>query len=228
MSRYYYEEAIILSGKKVGESNLLLSIYGKTKGKYQVIAPGALKLRNRLRGRVDPFTFGKGYFVIRRNYDWLINWEVYDYYLEIKRDLEKYFSASKLVNILNEVIPFQAPDKDVFMMLLKTLNNLKYKNIRNVDDIFLLKLLQQQGYVTSISYICGKCGKNLENNESIFIDVNENKAYCKDCRNIGISISFEELRLINSIIDSDIELTLNLDLSDSVREIIKRYKEKAI
>lgn len=204
-NKYYYEEGIILGRKKVGEGDLLLVIYGKNKGKFFAKAPGALKIKNRLRGRVDIFTLGKGFFVKRKELDLLINWEVYERFNEIFIDVNRFLTLSKFIKEVEEIIPFEIKDLEIFRIIYYFL---KYweKSDEVLGNIFVIKILQKLGYLSPILLKCQKCGKDLLGEECIYIDISSNKAFCIECRKIGFYLTKTKAILeYNSILNTEFE-----------------------
>ncbi|MGB9857241.1 MAG: DNA repair protein RecO [Dictyoglomaceae bacterium] len=229
MSRYYFEEAIILRYQRIEDANLLLTLYGRSKGKYNAIAPGALKIKNRLRGKVEPFTWGKGYFVIRKNLDWLINWEVEDIYWDIRTDLKKLNSVVGIVNIIEKNTSWENPDENLFQMLLDTLKLIREKNPEHIKEIFFIKFLQSQGLINKFSPICGKCDKLLEKEDIIRLNVSENKVYCKNCSFYGVAISLDTLESINKILTLTLSQVVSLNiLKEEFEKLIKEYENNIL
>lgn len=225
MNRYYFEEAIILKNQRIRDADLLLTIYGRSKGKYNVIAPGALKIKNRLRGKIEPFSWGKGYFVVRKNLDWLINWEVKDIFWDIRINLEKLNSALSIISIVEKNTPWEYSDENLFNMLLTILKLIKKRDSIFFKEIFFIKYLQSQGLISNFSKYCNKCNKLFED-EIIRINILENKVYCKNCSFSGIAISLVTLENLNKILEMTLEESLNLNLLKiEFENLIKEYEK---
>lgn len=228
-SKYYYEEGIILSKKKIGEGDLLLVIYGRQKGKFIVKAPGALKIKNRLRGRAEIFTVGKGYFVKRKELDLLISWDAFERFDDVIRDISKFLLVSKFIGEVERLIPLEVKDFDIYDIIYCFLKH--WENLDEIfGNIFVIKVLQKLGYLSPIFLKCHRCGKELTNEKSIYIDISNNKAFCVECKNIGfylaeveavkgynaiLSIDFKDL--IEERIDTALKETKILDLLTKVK-----------
>ncbi len=200
-NRYYYEEGIILFKKKVGEGDLLLTIYGKGKGKFFAIAKGALKIKNRLRGKVNTFSIGKGYFVKRKEVDLLVFWDSYEKFFEIIEDVDKFIILSNYLKKADKFIPLEVKDLAIYEYFYKFLKNWTLIN-KYLGDIFLIKLLQRLGYISKVELKCKGCRKDLSKDEDIYFDLDDRKIYCKDCRTLkSLKIKSEEVIKFNEILD---------------------------
>ncbi|MEN2984852.1 MAG: DNA repair protein RecO [Dictyoglomaceae bacterium] len=227
MNRYYFEEAIVLKNQRIRDSDLLLTIYGRSKGKYNVIAPGALKFKNRLRGKIELFSWGKGYFIKRKSLDWLINWEIKDIFWNIRTSFEKLNSALSIISIVERNTPWENPDENLFNIVINILKLIKENNSEFFKEIFFIKYIQSQGLIDKFSTSCDKCGKVFKN-EIVRINIIENKVYCKNCSFSGITISLETLQNLNRILDLPLEESINLNLSKIEFENLIREYEKTI
>lgn len=230
-SKYYYEEGIILFKKKIGEGDLLLTIFGKQKGKILVKAPGALKIKNRLRGRVEIFTVGRGYFVKRKELDLLISWEVHERFNNIVEDVSKFFLVSKFIREIDKFIPLEVKDMEIYNMIYSFLKYWKVLD-ETVGNIFVIKVLQKLGYLSSILLECQKCGKNLINEKDIYVDISNNKAFCVNCKNMNLySTKVEALLGYNTILNMDFNTLLEKDLKNilnesTIMDILTKIKTK--
>ncbi|MCX7846038.1 MAG: DNA repair protein RecO [Dictyoglomaceae bacterium] len=225
MNRYYFEEAIILKNQRIKDADLLLTIYGRSKGKYNVIAPGALKIKNRLRGKMEPFSWGVGYFVIRRNLDWLINWEIKDIFWDIRVNLEKLNSTLDIIGIIEKNTPWENPDENLFNIFLDMLKLIREENSLFFKEVFFVKYLQSQGLINKFSKRCNKCNRIFEE-DMIQINILENKVYCKNCSYSGIYISLTTLQNLNKILEMSLKESINLSLSKiEFENLIKEYEK---
>jgi len=214
-NRYYYEEGIILFKKKVGEGDLLLTIYGKEKGKFLAIARGALKIKNRLRGKVNIFSIGKGYFVKRREVDLLIFWDSYEKFFEIIKDVDKFIILSKYLKKADKFIPLEVKNWNLIN---------KYSG-----DVFLIKLLQKLGYISKVELKCKGCDKDLLKDEYVYFDLDNRKIYCEDCRTLkSLKIKSEEVIKFNEILDRTFDELImgETGFSDKIFNLIDRMIER--
>ena len=230
-NRYYYEEGIILFKKKIGEGDLLLTIYGKEKGKFYAIARGALKIKNRLRGKVSIFSVGKGYFVKRREVDLLISWESYEKFLEILEDVDKFILISDYIKRADKFIPLEVKDLVVYSYFYDLLKNWRLIN-RYLGDVFLIKLLQRLGYMGKLELKCKKCGKDLSKGDYMYFNLRDNVVYCEDCKDIGsLKVDLKEVMEFNEVLDKTFDEIVreeyinshdNLNLIDRIIERIEQ------
>ncbi|MGB9788525.1 MAG: DNA repair protein RecO [Dictyoglomus sp.] len=227
-NRYYYEEGIILFKKKVGEGDLLLTIYGKEKGKFLAIARGALKIKNRLRGKVNIFSIGKGYFVKRREVDLLIFWDSYEKFFEIIKDVDKFIILSKYLKKADKFIPLEVKDLEIYEYLYKFLKNWNLIN-KYSGDVFLIKLLQKLGYISKVELKCKGCDKDLLKDEYVYFDLDNRKIYCEDCRTLkSLKIKSEEVIKFNEILDRTFDELImeETGFSDKIFNLIDRMIER--
>jgi len=220
-SRYYYEEGLIIDRRKIGDGDLVLLFYGKEKGKYWVKAPGALKIKNRLRGKVEVINLGKGYFVKRKELDLLINWEVIERFANIKKDVDTFIYATTYIKRAEKFLPEGVKDKEVFDLLYNFLKEIKKNNATTSGDIFLIKLWQKLGLLPFLPTNCEKCGRKFNSDEKLLLNIEDYKVYCVGCNNLDIEIDLEIINKYNEILTYDFNYIIGSNIITRFEEIKK-------
>src|SRR4051812_7357149 len=92
--RVYRAEAVVLKRLSIGETDRVVTLFTRDRGKLNAVAKGARGPRSKLAGVTEPFTYFKGLLALGQNLDVLTQAEVQGSYPELRKDLTKIGYAS--------------------------------------------------------------------------------------------------------------------------------------
>lgn len=172
-------EGIVLRTRNLSESDKIVTVYTKTKGKVVAVARGARRIRNRLLGPTQVFTHGRYLFFEGKSLDTLAQGEIVTSFQDLRDDLDKMAAAMyvcELVDVFNE--PGE-PNPRIYALIHNTLKMFSQDQTVFAMRVFELKIAQLLGYEPQLNQ-CISCGNSLD--DKIYFS-REGGAVCGNCRN---------------------------------------------
>ena len=154
-------KAIIIGGVNIKEKDKLLTLFTLEQGKMSVSMKGVRGDKAKLKSAKDVFTFGD--FIVEEGKftNIITSVDIIDNFYELSKDIEKYYEACAIVDIVSKVAT--EPNPQLFIELIKALKSLCYDNVKKyyVINKFLLSLFANMGY-GFLRDSCSSCGANME------------------------------------------------------------------
>lgn len=145
--RSYSVDAIVISKKKYGEADSIITIFSLQKGKLKVLAKGVRKITSRKRGALDTFCYARLQIQRGNNLDIISEAQIIDSFSSWKKDLKKVAIAYYLAEIIDRLTQEGQVHEEVFEMLLSTLRTLlNLKNLREEKEKFSKSILVSLGF----------------------------------------------------------------------------------
>lgn len=171
-------EGIVLRTRNLNESDKVVTLYTKSHGKVVAAARGARRIRNRLLGPTQVFTYGKFLIFEGKSLDTLSQGEISNSFQDLRDDLEKMAAAMyicELVDVFNE--PGEA-NPTIFTLIYSTLIMLSKDQGDFALRAFELKLAQSLGYEPQLNQ-CISCSNPMK--DKIYFS-REGGVVCGECR----------------------------------------------
>lgn len=186
MEETYNTEAIILDRVAFRERDVKLVVFSKDRGKLELVARGAKKLKSRSAGHIEPLTRTKLMVIRSRNeYDLLGTSCGDDFFTDIKDDLNKLAHAGRALKLVGGLSrPGENEGEEIYFLLKDFLEFLKTKEEADFDliyNFFVLKLLCSSGFGPNLQ-TCADCGiKIVEGGNSLFA-LDRGGVICQPCK----------------------------------------------
>jgi DNA repair protein RecO (recombination protein O) len=153
--------AIVLRRIHFGETDNILTLYTRERGRISAIAKGARKAISRLSGATEVLTrvryglaSGKSLHIIRQA-------EVSDSYPMLRQDLNRLAHGLYAAELLNAFVADEDPNWYFFDLLSETLRALETSEpIEKAARWYELRLLEDQGYSPGLAS-CATCGRPI-------------------------------------------------------------------
>lgn len=154
----YKTEAIVLRSRDLGEADKVLTLYSRQSGKFQAVARGARRPRNRLVGASQAFTHCHLLLFSGRAMDTISQCEIREPFSLLREDLERMAYAAYAVELLEEMVGEKDANEPLFFLLLSLLHLLQDGGDRELlIRAFELRLLSLLGYRPRLER-CVHCG----------------------------------------------------------------------
>jgi len=157
------DEAIVLKLVPQGESNLILHLLTKARGRRTVIARAARKSRKRFAGSLQPFSYIRTEMSIRRTQSmgYLDSAESIRSFFEVQESLSKIYLASYYCDLLDVLLVEGEQYPEAFALMLFFLNRLGSVEASVKHRLFFeIRLMDLLGYRPD-SEFCGVDGTPL-------------------------------------------------------------------
>ncbi len=202
-------KAIVIGGTNVKEKDKIITLFSVEEGKISVSMKGVRGDKAKLKSAKDVFTFGE--FVIEEGkYSKIVtSVDVIDNFYALSADIEKYYEACAIVDVLNKIAT--EPNPQLFIETIKALKALCYENVKKyyVIDKFLLAIFKAMGY-GFLGDKCSACGAKLEKK---YFNYGIGEIVCPACRTMQSEevsgACFSAMKLLNGT-EYDKLQTINL------------------
>jgi len=225
-------EGIILKRVDYREFDSLVTIYSSEFGKKDLVVRGAKKIRSKISGHIEPFSFSEIMLVKGKQFDYVGSASALNIFQNIRKDYKKTELASKAFFALNKLLKEELADKNIFKIIYNFLNKLE-NNTEELDLIyfdFILKLLGFLGYTPDFQG-CEYCQNELKDREKINFSFIDGRVVCPKCskeKHRTFLISNDVVRALNKINnhnkDENIEISiLNKKIIDQFLDLFIQY-----
>lgn len=218
-------EAIVIRSFKFGESDLILTLFGRNTGKISAIAKGARKPKSRMRGPLQLFTRGNYLLFRGKNLYTVTQCESIEPFMVLRQNLAKFAYASYCAEITREVIPEGEANLPAYNLLSQVLRMTAAEGEQLAARFFDFQMLSLSGYQPQLS-CCVKCGGPVPD-RPVFSCIDGGIVCCG--AEGGIPVGRDTLAVMGSLFQMDIHKVQRLRASSkNLREmeiVTKAYWE---
>lgn len=215
-------KGIVISDVNYSESSKILNVVTLEYGKIGVISKGCRNLKSKLRSVSMKLTYGYFNIYYKENgLSTLIEVDVIDEFINIKKDLTKIGYASYLIDLTNQVLS-QSDDKSIFSLLESALIKINDGfDPMVITNIVELKYLMFLG-VMPILDKCAVCGSNKN-----IITVNSDCGgyLCSNCYTNQYIVDEKTIKLLRMFYYVDIKKIKELNINDKNKNEINKFLE---
>jgi DNA repair protein RecO (recombination protein O) len=210
----YRDEGIVLRTHKLGESDRIVSIFTRQRGKVRAVAKGVRKTKSRFGARLEPPSHVAALFYEGRELDIVTQAESIDHFRPIRDDLDRLTRAVSMLEAVDQLGLEGEPNQPLYQMLLGALRALAEHNGPLVVPAFYLKVLALEGFRPVVDR-CVECGVG---EDLVSFDLESGGTRCRDHRR-GPAVSPGALDLLNDILGGRLGSALNVGSSDATSEV---------
>ena len=211
----YRDEGIVLRTHKLGESDRIISIFTKQRGKVRAVAKGVRKTKSRFGSRLEPPSHVAALFYEGRGELHIVTQaESIDHFRPIRDDLDRLTRAVSMLEAVDQLGLEGEPNPALYQMLLGALRALSGHSGPLVVPAFFLKVLALEGFRPVIDR-CVECG--VEDDLTSF-DLESGGTRCPEHRR-GPAISAGALLLLRDILGGRLGSALNVEASEVTVEV---------
>ncbi|MEN6373079.1 MAG: DNA repair protein RecO [Armatimonadota bacterium] len=227
--RTYRATAIVLRRINIGETDRVITLYTREKGKLSAVAKGARKHLSKLAGPTEMFTYGRYFLAAGRDLDIITQAEAKESFPAIRRDLDRIAHATYMAEMINAFVEERDANYGLFDTLLSSLYLLESEiDPTIVARHFELKMMSMMGYRPELDR-CLRCDAE-PSGDGIDFSPSLGGRVCAECGPIpddAIHMSEEAAQAMRTLLTAEPRMLRNLDFSDEVRKelfrAIRRY-----
>lgn len=225
-------EAVVLKQFDLGESDRLITLYTKEKGKVKAVARGARKGNKSRSGLVLPFSHHHFSLYKGRSLAKINHIESIAMNSKLREDLDYMAYASVAAEYIERAGLEYEADQALFSLLaliLEYMNKAEKNELLFYLTVFEAKLLLLLGVKPEIEN-CTVCGKKLDLKGFTAVGVKEGGSICRECLAQAESdyrdFSLNQMRALYKIIFAKISLLKAEQFSESLTEKLMELTEK--
>ncbi len=142
-------QALVLSRRNFREADQIISLYTKEKGKLEVLARGVKKITSKNAAHLEPFSLVEVEIIPGKELAHLGAVQPINYFVNIRRDLQKSLAAGYVVGLLNKILHEGEKDERLFNFTIAWLTFVNISldlNLSLFVDCYIVKLLYCLGF----------------------------------------------------------------------------------
>jgi DNA repair protein RecO (recombination protein O) len=224
----YTANAIVLRRTSFGETDRIVTLFTRERGKISAIAKGARKPISRLSGPTEVLTHGKFQLAIGQNLDVVTQVDVKDSFPRIHADLRRIAHATYLVELAGSMIEEQEANPRAFDLLLSALYLLERQNDpEKITHMFELQFMGLMGYEPTLDR-CVRCRHPIEAEGEANFSPSLGGTVCPECGSLpedAMLISHETLVIMRLLLAADAPDVEQMDTPrDSMDQIARAMR----
>ncbi|MFH1797773.1 MAG: DNA repair protein RecO [Candidatus Omnitrophota bacterium] len=215
-------EGVVLRKYFLRETSYILVVYTKDFGKIKGVMKGVRKPYPQFAGNFEIFTRCQLIFYKknRRTLDLITQCEALDFFLPIRKDIERLTYANYFIELVDVVSDDYDVNEDLYQVLCESLKMLSTtSSAKRTARIFELKFLKALGMAPEFER-CVLCTAQIDNQSSFLFSVRDGGLVCGMCvkKNGGtnLSISLGTIKFIRNIQRSPMVKTMGIKVSREV------------
>jgi DNA repair protein RecO (recombination protein O) len=216
--RVYRTEGIVLRRHDLGETDRILTLYTRTRGKVRAVAKGVRKPSSRKAGHVELFMCTDMLLAEGRTLDVLTQVEGIDAFLPLREDLTRASYAAHVVELLDAFTEDHDENKALYDLLRNALGWISTtSDLRRTARFYELRLLELSGYRPELFH-CVICERELKP-EDQFFSVPDGGAICPTCGRThqrSRKLTLRALKVLRYLQKRPFEVIEQLTISNSV------------
>ncbi|RBP68908.1 DNA replication and repair protein RecO [Alkalibaculum bacchi] len=220
---------VVIKRTDLSDNDVIVTIFTKEKGKIQAIAKGAKKPKSQYTGTTQLFCYSNFVYYPGKSLGYLSQSELIESFYKLRNSLEKLYSATYIIEMINATFLESEKDERILSLLLHTLSLLasdKTRDIRTVLLSFQLKFVGFLGYVPHLNH-CSRCTKEYE---EYYFSKKIGGLICPKCKGNSTferKISRNGLEILKTILYYDItkisQLIFNEELMKYLIKLMNDY-----
>lgn len=176
----YQADALVIRTREYGESDRLLTLFAREKGKIQAVAKGVRKPKSRQRAGTQLFTYADFLLYRGRSLDTVNQVNPRESFPFLGNDLDRTLAASGIAELLDIASMPEQPQLELFALTLTAFFLLEHYDPILVQCAYALRLLTVLGYSPCLDK-CVECGGDL-NGERILFSLEAGGTVCRQCQ----------------------------------------------
>ena len=210
----YRDEGVVLRTWKLGESDRIVVLFTRGRGKVRAVAKGVRKTRSKFGSRLEPTSHVALQLYEGRELDIVTQAETIDHLGALRDDLERLTRATSLLEAIDTVAQDRHPDARLYTMLVGALRTLAAVDHPLVVPGFFLKLLAHEGFQPRVDG-CAVCDRV---DELVAFDLDEGGLLCQEHRK-GAAVTPEAIALLRQVLSGRLREALDRPAGPAAFEV---------
>lgn len=166
--RLYQVSSLVIRQRHLGETDRIVILYTRERGKLSALAKGVNKPRSKFAAGLQLFCHARLQLAAGRSLEVVTQVQPIDTFYHLREEWVRYAHASYVAELLDALTDEQAPDQACFDLLLATLQALDTGgDPATLVRGFELKLLAQLGYSPELN-VCVSCAAKVVGSKAGF------------------------------------------------------------
>lgn len=235
MAIHYRTQGFFIKKTDQGEADRVFTIYTKDFGKLKILGKAIRKIKSKLRPAAELFYLSEIEFIQGKIQKTLTDTLLIDKFLTIRKNLAKLKTASRISQLLDNLVKEEEVDRMIWGLLREIFDKLNHFPIRGEKDKYKLKLiyyyflwnlLSLLGYQPEL-YHCSFCQKKFKP-ELIYFAPSAGGIVCPNCypkTKNGKRIEADSVKILRLILKRDHPLLLKLKIDPPIQKSLEEISQ---
>ena len=211
----YRDEGVVLRTWKLGESDRIVVVFTRGRGKVRAVAKGVRKTKSKFGARLEPTSHvALQLYEGRGELDIVTQAESLDHLGALRDDLDRLTRATAVLEAVDTIAQDHAPDARLYTMLVGALRTLAANDHPLVVPGFFLKLLAHEGFQPRVDG-CAVCDDDLG---LVAFDLEEGGLLCQAHRK-GQAVTPEAVELLTLILTGRLAQAMSMPTGPATHEV---------
>jgi DNA repair protein RecO (recombination protein O) len=223
-ARVYTEDAVVLRRIAVGETDRILVLFTRERGKLSAIAKGARRPLSRLGGGTEPFSQATVQLALGQNLDVLTQCRVERSFPGLRRDMAKVGYGSYMLEMADAGLAERQPQPELWDLLVASLTLLEEATAPDLlTRAFEIAAMSVLGYEPELA-ACVRCRQQVDAAGSAFHPL-RGGMLCPRCAGRsagGVSLSAAGLAVMQSMLSRPLNQFHRSDSPEALRRELAR------
>ncbi len=222
--------ALTLNRIDYSNTSQIATFYTLHYGKLLAMARGSKRMGKKALGSIDLFSCNEIIFLKKDTADLylLTEWETREDFPAFRKDIEKFYSACYIVELVDRLSEQGEPDRILFYLILNTLHGLSRCKNNDLHVLaFEFQLLKHLGYLPDLGE-CIQCRQRFPKNSEAVFSPSPGGLLCRDCTTGGEGFSLSPLAMgvANFLVNCQLTGLERLYVSQTVCNELRRLTEE--
>ena len=228
--RSYKTDAMILTQRKFGEADKLITILTRKYGKKTIIAKGILRNTSPLVYHLDSLNFSNLLISRGKNLDIVVQANVINSFESIRTSYGKLSQAMYLLELVDKFTVENSDNHNVFDSVVATLNRINDNEDLLINvRLFELGLLKSTGFLPEFNN-CLECLKKIDSS-NVRMNYSKGGIFCVNCSNNDVQnviILPTSIKVIRAMLFEKYEIIKNIKMNKEIHQDIESILNKFI
>jgi len=223
---HYRTLGFVIKKEDRGEADQVFTILTKDFGKLKIRGRAIRKLKSKLRAGAQLFSLSEIEFIRGKAHKTLTDTILVDKFTNIRKDLEKLETASKVAEVLDSLVKGEEADEEIWKLVLETFRRLDKSSLPCflIYHYFFWNFLSALGYMPELKN-CPLCRKKLTPT-NIYFSPGQGGVVCDDClKEKGKKIDPEIVKILRLLIKQDWGILSKLKIKPDYEEELEKVSE---
>jgi DNA repair protein RecO (recombination protein O) len=215
-------EAITLGRTDYSNSSQIITFYTRDYGKIHTIAKGFKRVSGRYSSKaIDLLTYYQILFIKKEHTSLhtLTEAVLQNNYPMLRNNLDNYYKASCMAELVNEFTEESDPSKQLFDIFLNTLNVISADTNATIQLLtFEMKMLKILGYLPELES-CVNCKDSIQQVSEVHFNAREGGLLCKTCKvrfSNGIIVPLGAALIARRLVDINLQKLERVRIQSSI------------
>lgn len=239
MPTTYKTDGLVLRRQPLREVDRLVVVMTPDRGKLELVARGAAKIKSKMAGHLEPYTYSRLMIAQGRHRDTIMASQAMMRFQTFTGSIIKKAWADYTAEIVDRLVHTNESEPQVFRLIFETWKVLDKQPVRSPKEYsngfiivagFIIKLFSELGYKPELRY-CSSCGQRLVHDGNIY-DFTQGGIVCSSCQQTApvhgqrLTLTIPTIKLLRFLQQADYQHIQKLSASTAKLQDLKKVIDR--